>query len=169
MLVLPRIGGRPVRVEPVTFNAARAYLRRIHRHLGPPRGWLFGVRILDDYGELVGVACAGRPKAKALQDGFTAEITRVATEGFPNACSFAYGALRRAASALGYRRVYTYTRQDEPGSSVMAAGFVRDADTDGGGWSRPSRERGKPDDDTPKVRWVWPASARQKEAPREPG
>lgn len=121
-----------MKVEPVSFKAACAYLDRIHRHLRPPRGWLFGVRILDDLGELVGVACAGRPKAKALQDGRTVEITRVATEGFPNACSFAYGRLRRAAAALGYSRVYTYTRLDEPGSSVMAAGFVRDVQTRGG-------------------------------------
>ncbi len=115
------------------MNAARGWIAEVHRHLRKPiTGWLFGVEILRD-GERIGVACAGRPKARALQDGETCEITRVAVlPGQFNACSFAYGALRKAAAALGYTRVVTYTLASEPGSSVQAAGFVRDGGVKGG-------------------------------------
>ena len=46
------------------------------------------------------------------------------TTGTRNACSMIYGALFRAAVALGYCRAVTYTLATEPGSSVKAAGFV---------------------------------------------
>lgn len=148
-----------MRVRPISQHAARAWIDA-HRNLSAPRGWLFGVAILDDDGALLGVACAGRPAARLLQDGATCEITRVCTDGARNACSFAYGALRRAAVALGYARVYTYTRLDEPGSSVRAAGFCDDGPAGGGEADRPSRRRRPVDDPSPKRRWVWPASAR---------
>lgn len=149
-----------MRVRPITRNAATAWLREHHRHLQREvAGWLFGVEILNDSGERVGVACASRPRARALQDGLTVEIVRVCTDGTPNACSFAYGALRRAAVTLGYERVITYTRTDEPGSSVRAAGFVDDGVSEGGEWSRPSRGRRAAEDPTPKRRWVWRRTA----------
>ena len=91
-----------------------------------------------------------------LQDGVTCEVTRVAVlEGEHNACSFAYGALRRAARALGYTRVVTYTMLDEPGSSLRAAGFVDDGPAGGGEASRPSRNRQPVEQSGPKRRWVW--------------
>ncbi len=144
-------------VRPISRNAASAWIRDHHRHLKrPPTGWLFGVEILDaSDGVTCGVACAGRPAARQLQDGVTCEITRVATCGAPNACSFAYGALRRAAAALGYTRVVTYTRADEPGTSLRAAGFRDDGPAGGGEADRPSRRRGPVEDPSPKRRWVW--------------
>jgi hypothetical protein len=115
-------------------------------------------------GELVGVAFLGRPSARLLDDGRTAEITRVAViEGVPNGCSMLLGALRRAAAALGYLRIITYTLEHEPGVSERAAGFRREAVTRGGSWDRAGRERGAADlfgetprqELGPKVRWVW--------------
>ena len=143
-------------VRPISLNAAREWISECHRHLRRPvTGWLFGVEILDDTGKRVGVACCARPAARMLQDGVTCEITRVATDGTPNACSFAYGALRRAAAALGYTRIVTYTRADEPGISPRAAGFVCEGPAGGGESSRPSRPRRESEDPSPKVRWVW--------------
>jgi hypothetical protein len=92
--------------------AARLALRRRRRQRG---------------GELVGVGIAGRPTSKEYDDRTTLEITRVCSDGTRNACSMLYGALARAAKALGYECVITYTREDEPGASLRAAGFVRDA------------------------------------------
>lgn len=120
-----------MKARPISRNAARAYVGEHHRHLRLPQGWLFGVELLDDADQRLGVACAGRP-ARLLQDGTTCEITRVCTEGARNACSFAYGVLRRAASALGYTRVVTYTRMDEPGTSLRAAGFIDEGPAGGG-------------------------------------
>lgn len=145
-------------VRPISRNEAIRWVADCHRHLRRPvTGWLFGVQILKPSPEglvRVGVAIAGRP-CRMLQDGVTVEITRVATDGTENACSFAYGRLRKAASALGYTRVITYTRADEPGASLRAAGFVCEGPAGGGEWSRPSRHRGEAEDASPKVRWAW--------------
>ena len=149
-------------VRPISLNAARAWIAATHRHLRRPiTGWLFGVEVLDDAGTRIGVACAGRPTARHLQDGTTCEITRVAVvEGHANACSFAYGALRRAARALGYTRVVTYTLADqESGASLRAAGFTDDGIAGGGEASRPSRPRHPVEQPGPKRRWVWKKEA----------
>ena len=158
-------------VRPISLNAAREWIAATHRHLRRPiTGWLFGVEVLNDAGIRIGVACAGRPTARHLQDGTTCEITRVAVlEGHANACSFAYGALRRAARALGYTRIVTYTLDgDEPGSSLRAAGFRDDGPAGGGEASRPSRPRQEVEQPGRKRRWVWLAeeSALRKEADR---
>ena len=144
-------------VRPVTLNAARSWIAATHRHLRRPvTGWLFGVEILRG-GKRIGVACAARPSARMLQDGLTIEITRVAVlEGERDACSFAYGALRRAARALGYKRVVTYTLADEPGTSLKAAGFTCEGRVGGGQANRPSRRRKPVEQPGEKTRWVWP-------------
>ncbi len=67
----------------------------------------------------------GRPVARALDDGITSEIIRTCTDGTHNANSMLYGAAVRACKAMGYRRVITYTQEDESGASLRAAGFVR--------------------------------------------
>ena len=162
-------GGRaPLELAPVFLTDALKYVAKHHRHCIPPVSGLFAVAVRRD-GEIAGVAIAGRPTGRGLQDGYTVEITRNTTDGAPNACSMLLGACRRAAVALGYRRVYTYTLQSEPGSSVRAAGFVLDCalparET----WDTPSRRRVQTDlfgqerrPSEAKTRWVWPASAVQ--------
>ncbi|MGY0466755.1 XF1762 family protein [Kitasatospora sp. cg17-2] len=70
------------------------------------------------------------------------EVTRVATDGTSNACSKLYAAAWRATSALGYTRLVTYTRADETGASLRAAGWrVIAQHTPHSGWDRPSRPR----------------------------
>lgn len=147
--------------RPISLNAARAWIAKVHRHLRRPiTGWLFGIEILSG-DERIGVACAGRPAARMLQDGLTCEITRVAVlEGNRNACSFAYGALRRAAAALGYLRVVTYTIDgEEPGTSLRAAGFRDEGPAGGGEADRPSRRRRLVENSSTKRRWVWTKQA----------
>lgn len=132
-----------LRVVPCTLKRARAYVAQHHRHLGPPVGGLFAVGLVRGT-ELVGVAIVGRPVARMLQDGQTAEVTRVCTPGVRNACSMLLGACRRASIALGYRRLVTYTLASEPGSSLRAAGFRETAVVRGAAWSRASRPRNEP-------------------------
>lgn len=74
--------------------------------------------------QLVAVAIAGTPVSRNLMDGRTLEVTRVCTLGHHNAASMLYGAVARAAAALGYQRLITYTIETEPGSSPKGAGFV---------------------------------------------
>lgn len=155
-------------LRPLSLKAARRTVNEWHRHNKAPVGGLFAVGC-EDAGELVGVAIVGRPNARYLDDGWTAEITRVATNGARFACSMLYGACIRAAKALGYRRVYTSILAAEPGTSLHAAGFVRDVDVAAAAtWSRPSRPRHQVNlfgeeqrPPGPKVRWVWPATARE--------
>lgn len=128
-------------VQPVTLREARAFVERHHRHHGAPQGGILAVAV-NDGEHVVGVGIMGRPVARMLQDGFTAEITRVCVlGGFKNACSLLYRACTRAAFALGYRRVITYTLANEPGTSLRGAGFRTLGVAGGGQWSRPSRPR----------------------------
>jgi hypothetical protein len=125
---------------PITITEARAYVTRHHRHHRAPVSGLFAVACEAD-GQIVGVAIVGRPVARGLQDGYTAEITRLCTDGTKNACSMLYAASWRAARALGYRRLITYILDTEPGTSLRAAGWKMVAHTKGGTWNRPSRPR----------------------------
>jgi hypothetical protein len=90
-----------------------------------------------------GVAIAGRPIARKLDDGQTVEITRCCTTGARNGCSMLYGALVRAARSLGYARVVTYTLESESGASLRATGAVSRPSTtrDGQGWDNNVRRR----------------------------
>lgn len=130
-----------LRLVPIHKSPAFAYIRRVHRHHQPPQGYRFAVGVADD-GRLCGVAVAGRPVSRVLQDGHTIEVTRVATDGTPNAGSFLYSACWRAARALGYTRATTYTQDGESGASLRAAGWLNVAAMKArGGWTTPSRPR----------------------------
>jgi hypothetical protein len=113
----------PLILRPIALRHARAFVAEHHRHNLAPRGWLFGVALELD-GAVVAVAIAGRPVARALDDGRTLEITRCCTLGHRNAASRLYGALCRAGAALGYARAITYTLASEPGTSLRASGFT---------------------------------------------
>ena len=111
-----------MRIRPTTISAAREFVGLHHRHSGPPTGGLFAAALETD-DQLVGVVIVGRPIARALNDGWTAEIVRLCVIEQPNGCSMLYGAAARAAKALGYRRLITYTLDTESGISLRAAGW----------------------------------------------
>lgn len=129
-----------LRVVACTITSAREFVARHHRHLPAPTSGLFAVGVAQA-GAIVGVAIVGRPSARGLQDGATAEVTRVCTTGARNACSMLLGACRRGAVALGYTRLLTYTLTSEPGASLRAAGWREVARVRGRGWNCPSRPR----------------------------
>lgn len=109
-------------IIPLPLRTAAAFVAEHHRHNAPPRGHKFSLGVVDETGDLRGVAVVGRPVARALDDGLTAEVTRTCTDGCPNANSALYGAAWRAAKAMGYRRLVTYTQGSETGDSLRAAG-----------------------------------------------
>ena len=129
-----------MRVVPITFAEARAFVEAHHRHHLPPVGHLFSIAAAQE-DVIVAVAIVGRPVARMNQDGYTAELTRLASDGTRNACSFLYGRAWRVAQAMGYRRMLTYTLASEPGASLRAAGWKMIGETPGGSWSRQSRPR----------------------------
>lgn len=84
--------------------------------------------------------------ARAFDDGLTLEVNRTCTDGAKNANSMLYGAVWRAAKAMGYKRCITYTQADESGVSLRAAGFRRVRDIEPRkSWAESSvKLRGKP-------------------------
>jgi hypothetical protein len=139
-------------VVPVSFAEACAFIEEHHRHHRPPVRWKFGCGVSID-GRLVGVATVGRPVARGLQDRYTLEVTRCCTDGTPHAASKLYAACWRAARALGYRRLITYTLLDEAGTSLRAAGWRVVGQTRGGSWDTPARRRVDKHPTGPKLRW----------------
>lgn len=129
-------------VAPISFAEACAFVRTHHRHHTPPVGHLFSIAVAGDDAQVRGVAIVGRPVARMLQDGFTAEVTRSATDGTAHVNSCLYGAAWRAVKAMGYRRLITYTQAGESGISLCAAGWRVVAQRPARpGWDTPSRPR----------------------------
>jgi hypothetical protein len=141
-----------VNLVPISIRDATAFVARVHRHHDAPRGAIFAVAVADDTG-VRAVAMVGRPVARMLADEWTAEVTRVASDGAHNACSMLYGACWRACRAMGYRRLVTYTLAEEAGVSVRAAGFRLVGEAGGGSWNRSSRPRVDHHPTQGKIRW----------------
>lgn len=126
---------------PVTFEQACQFVAEHHRHHRPPVGHKFSIGVANGH-LLVGVVMVGRPVARMLNDGTTLEVTRSCTDGTPHVNSMLYASAWRAAKALGYRRLITYTQAAESGSSLRGAGFRVVAERRARpGWNMPSRPR----------------------------
>lgn len=125
---------------PLTLREANRFVERVHRHHGPTAGGKFAIGAAEN-GVIVGVAIVGRPVARHLDDGWTVEINRVATDGTRNACSMLYAAAWRAARAMGYKRAVTYTLESESGASLRGAGWKVVAEIEGRSWDAPGRPR----------------------------
>ncbi|MEY9839407.1 XF1762 family protein [Streptacidiphilus sp. EB103A] len=129
-------------VIPLTFAQACIVVDRLHRHHRRPQGHRYSLGVVDADGILRGAAIIGRPVARALDDGWTVEVTRVATDGTPNANSALLGGCWRVAAACGFRRAITYTQSGESGASLRGAGWRNVAELrPRAGWSTPSRPR----------------------------
>jgi len=125
---------------PLTLAEANAFVAEHHRHHKPVVGHKFSIGAAIG-GKTVGAVIVGRPVARGLDDGLTLEVTRLATDGTPNACSFLYGAAARAAFSLGFRRIGTYILASEPGTTLRAAGWRLVGEVKGRSWTCPSRPR----------------------------
>jgi hypothetical protein len=125
---------------PLNLDEANALVETLHRHHKPVPGAKFALGASN--GERIcGAVIVGRPVARMLDNGATLEVNRCVTDGTRNACSFLYGAAWRAAKALGYRRLITYTLPQEGGASLRGAGWTLIGERGGGNWNVPSRPR----------------------------
>ncbi|WP_128003075.1 MULTISPECIES: XF1762 family protein [Piscinibacter] len=143
-------------VVPVGLREANEVVERLHRRLGQVQGHKFalGLRREEDQ-DLVGVAVCARPVARHLDDGLTAEVRRVAVDpAVTNGCTKLLGAIAKSASAMGYRRLVTYTSEDETGASLYAAGWDPVGKSAGGHWGSAARPRRRGEDEGRKVVWV---------------
>ena len=119
---------------------ANIFIQTHHRHHGKVRGCKFCVAAVSD-SDICGVAITGRPVARHLDDGVTAEVTRLSTNGTRNACSFLYAACARIARSMGYEKIITYILGSENGASLRASGWRCEGQRGGGNWNVPSRPR----------------------------
>lgn len=114
-----------MKIQPITYRAAADFVNAHHRHHAASQGCKFCIGLYSG-SELRGVAIAGRPVARKLDNGVTLEINRVCTLGDKNACSMLYGACCRIAREMGYEKVITYILETEPGTSLRASNFICD-------------------------------------------
>ncbi len=129
-----------MQITPITFEEANAFVAKFHRHHKPMQGCKFCVAVSQE-DKVVGVAIVGRPVARLLDNGWTLEVNRCCTDGTKNACSMLYSSAWKAAKALGYKRLITYTLPEEGGASLKASNWTCLGLRGGGNWNVKSRPR----------------------------
>jgi hypothetical protein len=137
-----------LRIEPVSWQQAKSFVDRFHKHCEPPSGWRFGAAIRNGY-QTIGVVTVGRPVARAFDHTKIVEVNRLAVrrDVAPalvwNGCSMLYGWAAREARKRGFERIVTYTLESEPGTTLRAAGWQPEATVRARkrGWSTLTRPR----------------------------
>lgn len=140
-------------VARVELKEANQFVASLHRHHKPVVGHRFSLGAKRN-GVLHGVAICGRPVARCTDQKHVVEVTRLCSDGTPNVCSFLYAAAARAAKALGFREIQTFILDEEPGTSLVAAGWEVAGRSDGGDWtsrSKPGRRQDQPQG--PKIKY----------------
>ena len=95
---------RIAEIIPISLREANRFIEKHHRHSGRAQGCKFCVALSDGQGVIHGVAVVGRPISRYLDDGRTAEVTRLCTDGTFNGCSFLYGCCARIAREWDFGR-----------------------------------------------------------------
>lgn len=143
-----------LRAVPIELTEANEYIARHHRHHKPVVGHRFSIGCIDPDGVLRGVAVAGRPVARMTDQRRVLEVTRLCTDGCPNACSFLYSRAARIAQEMGFEIIQTFILSSEQGVSLRAAGWAYDGDSPGGQWKHTDGYARRMDQPTcPKGRW----------------
>lgn len=148
-----------LRVVPCPNERAKAFVDAFHRHHVSAMQARFCHAVVDENGNVRGVSMVGRPVARHLDNGWTLEVNRLCTDGTPNACSALYGAARRGGKALGYLKLITYIRSDEPGTSLKASGWVFEEEIRARSWDMPGRPRTDKTEIVRRGRWSVSLSA----------
>ena len=142
-------------------NDAQDFIRKYHRHNGPPAGWRWAHAILNGP-EVIGVVWVGRPVARRIDHNTVVEVNRLClNHGLDphltwKAASLGYESAADVARDRGFEKIITYTNADlESGKSLQYARWKKDGlPNKGGSWDRPSRQRGTVASTAPKQRWM---------------
>jgi hypothetical protein len=150
------IGAIALRVVPIELKEANAAVAAWHRHHQPCQGHRFSLGAIDDDDVLHGAIIIGRPVARmAGHPRVVLEVTRLVTDGTPNACSMLYAAAARVGKALGYARIQTYILEEETGITLKATGWVCEGRAGGGQWKHTDGKPRRTDQPTgAKSRWA---------------
>lgn len=150
-----------LRARPLTIKQANDYIVAHHRHHKPVTGHRFSIGVEEVIVDgdvtvyaLVGIAVVGRPVSRGCDPYRVAEVTRLATDGTKNACSFLYASAARAAQAMGFDLIQTYILDTEDGTSLKAAGWTKVGEVYGREWKRADGDPRRTDQpNTAKTRW----------------
>lgn len=144
-----------LRVRPCDLAEANAYVAKLHRHHKPVVGHKFSLMAKENDDRMCGVAIVGRPVARGCNHRTTMEVTRLCTDGTKNACSTLYAASARTVREMGYKKIQTYLLESELGTSLLAAGWTKEAITSGGQWTGTDGKPRRTDQPTcKKSRWA---------------
>lgn len=143
-----------MKVVPLELRELNALVAQLHRHHKPVQGHRFSIGA-EYCGRLVGGASVGRPVARRCNPKETLEVTRLVTDGTKNACSTLYAAAARIGREMGYKRIQTYILASEPGTSLIASGWVNEGEAGGGQWKHTDGKPRRTDQPTEKkTRWA---------------
>jgi hypothetical protein len=141
-------------MRPTTLKEANRFVGIEHRDLGPVRGHKFALSAyLGD--QLVGVVIVGRTIGRGLHSPVRAEVTRLATDGTRNCCSFLYQRAKRVVQAMGYTSLKTCTKTTESGASLRAIGACCEKELEARSWKQSSKKRTRTDKSKPARRYRW--------------
>jgi len=148
-----------LKVVPLNLKEANEFVSNFHRHNKPVQGAKFAIGASDG-DQLAGVAIVGRPVSRHVDDGYTAEVTRVCVEPSApkNTGSFLYGRCWRIWQQMGGERMITYTLESESGATMRAVGWkvigkVKPSKSGSGWQNRPGREW-QPIYGQQKLKWI---------------
>ena len=138
---------------------AKRFIAKHHAHCRMPVTWRFHTGVYNGR-TLLGVAVVGNPVAPGLNGRDIVEVNRLCIRRDTaaalrwNAASMLYGWCAREAARQGWRKIITYTRVDEPGTSLRAAGWNQEASVRGRGWHSARRARSNTNSWIDKIRWA---------------
>lgn len=149
-------GAIRLRVIPLELKEANATVYAWHRHHKPCQGHRFSIGVIDGNDVVRGAIIVGRPVARlAGHPRVVLEVTRLVTDGTPNACSMLYAAAARVGKALGYARIQTYILDEETGVTLRASGWDCQGEAGGGQWKHTDGKPRRTDQPTgTKTRWA---------------
>jgi hypothetical protein len=126
--------------RPLHLREANDFVTQLHRHHQKVQTHKFSIGAYLD-GKMVGVVITGRPCSRYLDDDKTAEVSRLCTDGSRNVCSYLYAVAARVAKEMGYRSIQTYILEEEPGTTLKAAGWINEGVCGGTSWNNATRKR----------------------------
>ena len=139
---------RIAEIIPISLREANRFIEKHHRHSGRAQGCKFCVALSDGQGVIHGVAVVGRPISRYLDDGRTAEVTRLCTDGTFNGCSSSMAAAPESPERWDFGRSSPtrWRRKVGPACGPPTGPARRDSGAAGAGMCRavPGRRAGIP-------------------------
>ena len=130
-----------MKIIPLTLKQANKFIADNHRHHKKVISHRFSIGLKFDE-ELIGICVVGRPVSRGFDPYNIAEVTRLCVlENYPNACSKLYSCAARICKEMGFLKIITYILNTEPGTSLLASGWNKTGETQGGSWSSTKRPR----------------------------